>query len=200
MFWLCSETKATWLHSHKKASPVPERQWLEKKPREGCHNKFYLLLSAFEEGSPHKHRGMNSKRKISHERSALFLQNIPACRPGFTLERETRLQVANSVPYEPSFITAACHFNFSHHIPTPLLSRPVHGERKGFPCCDSGLFRQQQTSHHASCISWHNISRAMRQLKATDASSQSPRKRDIFSPDQFCPITFRARLSTLCSY
>ena len=31
----------------------------------------------------------------------------------------------------------------------------------------SGLFRQQPTSHRASCISWHNIPGAMWQLQAT---------------------------------
>ena len=44
-----------------------------------------------------------------------------------------------------------------------------------------------------------SISRATWQLNVTPASSQSARKRDTFSPDQFSPITRKARLSTLCS-
>ena len=32
IFLQCLETKATWLHSYKKASPVLERPWLEKSP------------------------------------------------------------------------------------------------------------------------------------------------------------------------
>ena len=51
----------------------------------------------------------------------------------------------------------------------------------------------------ASCISWHNESRAMWQLKATLARSQTARKRDTYSLDPFCPVTLIASLSSLCS-
>ena len=43
------------------------------------------------------------------------------------------------------------------------------------------------------------MSRAVRQLKATLASSESSTKREIFSPDWSCTTAFRARPSTLCS-
>ena len=42
-------------------------------------------------------------------------------------------------------------------------------------------------------------SRARWQLNATRASCQSSRKRATISPDQFCPMTSKARHSTLCS-
>ena len=89
-------------------------------------------------------------------------------------------------------------FNFSLTTSLSFLSQPVHGESEAFACSDSGLSWQRQHSFRASCTSWH-ISRAMWQLKATLASSQSSRKRNTLSPDQCSPMTCRARLSTMCS-
>ena len=40
----------------------------------------------------------------------------------------------------------------------------------------------------------------MWQLKTTLPSSQSSKKREIFSPDWSCSTTFRSKLSTLCSH
>ena len=42
-------------------------------------------------------RGTHSKQKKIHERGTLFLQNLPACKPGFTVKRrDTELQIAAS--------------------------------------------------------------------------------------------------------
>ena len=142
---LCFETKVSWLHANKNASPVLDRPWLEKKTTKG-----------------------DSKRKIIHERTTLFLLKIPTCRPGSSLERKGhQASERRLLPHPFSSLTTLL----------TLLSQPFHGERMAFAHC-----------------------RAMWQLKATLASSQSSRKREILSPDQFCPIAFRARLSTLCSH
>ena len=51
----------------------------------------------------------------------------------------------------------------------------------------------------ASCISWHIVSRAIWQLKATFASSQSCRKREILPPSPHNPKTCNASLHALPS-
>ena len=85
------------------------------------------------------------------------------------------------------------------HIPSLFFLFSFTTSQKGFPCSDNGPLWQRQPSHQAWCISWHIISRAMWQLKATLAGSQSCRKRDTFSPEKKCLITLNASLSSLCS-
>ena len=97
-----------------------------------------------------------------------------------------------------TFTSSACHFKFSHHI--PLLCCRSPSTVRGFLAVTTRPLWQKQPSCQASCISWHNVPRAMWQLKATLPSSQSSRKRDIFAPDWSCSITFGARPSTWCSH
>ena len=78
---------------------------------------------------------------------------------------------------------------------SPLRVFPPHCP----PCTEASVHCDSELHWHDSCISWHKRSRARWQLRATRASSQSSRKRETMSPDQFCPITSRARLSTLWS-
>ena len=71
----------------------------------------------------------------------------------------------------------------SHH--NPLLS--CHGPSKvrGEHSCRDSRPLGSNTHCQASCISWHSMSRAMRQLKATTANSQSFKKREILSPTPY---------------
>ena len=73
----------------------------------------------------------------------------------------------------------------SLHLPTTLLSilSQTFQVRETSAHCDSVL------SWHASCISRHKRSGARWRLDATRVSSQSSRKREAISPDQFCPVT-----------
>ena len=57
-------------------------------------------------------------------------------------------------------------------------------------------FHDGSAGSHGSLLAFS--SRATWQLNATCASSQSSRWRETISPDQFCPMTSGARLSTLC--
>ena len=70
------------------------------------------------------------------------------------------------------------------------LATLSHTVREAFACCDSGLSLAAATQLPGR-ISWHKISRATCQFKAT------PRKfpGDTFSPHQFGPVTCKARLS-----
>ena len=57
----------------------------------------------------------------------------------------------------------------------------------------------QNKTLSTSCNSWHNMSRATWQLKATFATSQSCRKRAIVSPHPCSPTTNNTSLPTLFS-
>ena len=81
--------------------------------------------------------------------------------------------------------------------------------RTGDPACKEDVPGRTKTrlelreEHHPtriSLISWQRRSIATWQLNATRPSSQSSRKRETTSPDQFCQMTSTTRLSTLCSY
>ena len=89
------------------------------------------------------------------------------------------------------------HFSLSLQFlsphPSPFLSQPFHGERKACPAVRGPLW-QQQPSHQASCISWHNKYRA---IKATLHSSPSSRKRASVAPDWSSSITFRRCVRTV---
>ena len=102
----------------------------------------------------------------------------------------------------PFFLNFLHNFSLSLQFPSPqpspLLPQPVHDERKALLAATEGLLTTQPR-YKASCISWHNISRAMWQLKATFTSSQSSRKRDL-QPDWSRPVASGARLSTLRSH
>ena len=122
----------------------------------------------------------------------------------------------NSTRSEKSLQTTVAHvpssFIFSHHTLLLHCHSPFM-VRERLSCCDSstrelhwhchserGELRDLALTQHASLISWRRRSIAMWQLHATRPSSQSSRKRETTSLDQFCPTTSRARLSTLCSY
>ena len=81
--------------------------------------------------------------------------------------------------------------------PSPFLSQPINGERRAFLAVTQRLLWQRQPNNHASSISWHSMSRAMWQLNATSASSQSCKKREILSPSPHNPMTCSASLHTL---
>ena len=59
--------------------------------------------------------------------------------------------------------------------------------RERLSCCDKRVSSQQQSNYQSSCISWHNKSTEMWQLIVILVSSQSSKKREIFSPDWSCP-------------
>ena len=71
---------------------------------------------------------------------------------------------------------------------------------KGFLAVTKRPLWQQQPSNQASCISWHNISRAMWQLKATLPRSQSSRKSDLAPQhvQQCCPRCVRTAQKKKC--
>ena len=148
------------------------------KQMNGKHqNQFRFFLPT---GSPLKKgettpssRGQLSSKKVRPSLDLLKEKN----------RRTQTSQLLKLLTLRSSFETSACR---SHSL-FFFVFQPVHGKRKA---C---LWQQ------ASCISWHNESRAMWQLKATLARSQSARKRDTYSPDPFCPVTLIARLSSLCS-
>ena len=89
--------------------------------------------------------------------------------------------------------------HFSQHIPL-FKSHSPSMLRERFLCCDNsrtrellwhcenserGEFCEFELTQHASLISWHKMSIAMWQLNATRPSSQSSKKRDTTSLDQF---------------
>ena len=89
--------------------------------------------------------------------------------------------------------------HFSQHIPL-FKSHSPSMLRERFLCCDNsrtrellwhcknserGEFCEFELTQHASLISWHKMSIAMWQLNATRLSSQSSKKRDTTSLDQF---------------
>ena len=142
-----------------------------------------------------KERGTHSEtRNTLIPKKALNVQTVQT-----TYFKETKPGLTNSPPSHPLFTTSACHFKLSHHI--PLLYRHSQSTvRKAFLAVTAGLCgRSNPATRPHVCISWHNISRQMWQLKATLASSQPSRKREIFSPGWSCTVSFRARLSTHCS-
>ena len=74
-----------------------------------------------------------------------------------------------------------------------FLSQPVHGERKAFACCGSGLSWHRHPSNQASCISL--VQRIQGNVAAQGHNSKFPilqEERETFSPDQFCPTTFKS--------
>ena len=89
--------------------------------------------------------------------------------------------------------------HFSQHIPL-FKSHSPSMLRERFLCCDNsrtrellwhcenserGEFCEFELTQHASVISWHKKAIAMWQLNATRPSSQSCKKRDTTSLDQF---------------
>ena len=88
--------------------------------------------------------------------------------------------------------------HFSHHNPLLCCHRPST-VREGISCRDSRILWQHQPNYRASCNSWRNTSRAMWQLHATLASSQSSKKREILPPGPYNPMTCNASLPTLPS-
>ena len=114
--------------------------------------------------------------------------------------------------FRPFFTTSACHFNFSHHIPLLYCHSPST-VRERLSCCAKETFQRPFWQQHptyqascitatgrASCISWHNITRAMWQLNATLATSQFSGREKSFHLTGLAPTTFRARLTALCSH
>ena len=92
----------------------------------------------------------------------------------------------------------------SHNVDTETTlegNRPANSTQKdmsftSFPFCKTRRAQNpaQPRILSTSCNSWHNMSRATWQLKATFATSQSCRKRAIVSPDPCSPMTNSASL------
>ena len=99
----------------------------------------------------------------------------------------------------PARTTKTCLASFplvvaSHQI--PLLSCHGASTVRGEHLCRDSRPLGSQTHYQASFISWHSMSRAMWQLSATFANSQSCKKREILSPDPCNPMTCNASLHT----
>ena len=138
--------------------------------------------------STHMNRGMNSKRKEhSRKKHSSFRTSQPASHFSHSKRKDTGLQIASFLV--PSVLSP--HSAPHCHSPSTVRAWLSHTVTVGFSAA--------ATNYHTSCISWHNISRAVCQLKATLARSES-RKREIFSPDHFCPITIRARAFQRCAH
>ena len=67
-----------------------------------------------------------------------------------------------------------------HEFETKNHARKKHSIPSENPSLQArlGLLRQQPTNYHSSCISWHNISRAMLQLRA------NPRKLPVVQEER----------------
>ena len=108
----------------------------------------------------------NTKARLKRRESL-----IPKRHKAFTLRHKNEKEG----PIRPAQTSKTCHTSLlisicSHHIPSPLI---VTARRASW---------QQQPCYQASCISWHNMSRAMWQLKATLANSQSSQEeRNLFT-------------------
>ena len=112
-------------------------------------------------------------------------QNVQTVQPDQLSKRSSSLLerkqgLTGSLPFGPSFTTSACHFNFSHHTPLLYFYSPSGVREKLSLSCQQAS-RAISPSHQASYISWYNTSRAMWQLEATLASSQSSRKGHLFA-------------------
>ena len=189
-FSLCSETKATWLHSQKKASPVLEckiqkevvaktiRQHLSSDTCQTCFNVLKQL-------------SLKNIRKVFQPPSDLLNCNKTKNQGSRHPDKPTQLRRAH---HSRSFFF--CFLSLSHHIPfcdnstREHLWHPEHKER--------GENRDSELPLPAPLISWHKRSIHKRRLNATHPTSQSSKKREITSLDQFCPSSM-ATLSTLCS-
>ena len=176
---LCFETQAMWLLTNKSASMATKgdakialhhlsthmpraSQRVESSQPRNTHSKggarppFDLLKNTKQRGTqskckehPHSKEGTrcsNGSNKPTAQANKPFARN------------KQKLGLTNSLPSEPSF-RLSLHFLSPHA--SPLLSQPVHGERKASLAVTNGPLWQQQPSYQASCISWHNLSRAL---------------------------------------
>ena len=137
----------------------------------------------------YKHNGTFETKGIAHSKQAQGVHNA-------TKIRKRRIPTSPLSPQRPVTLSSLLLFLSPH--PFSFIVTPVHGAWRAFSATKGLLAATSQLP--SACISWHNMSRAMRQLSPTLAKSQSSRTREIFAPDWSCPITFRARLSTLCSH
>ena len=128
--------------------------------------------------------------------------NCSNCSNNHLLKRTSSLLERNDArpdqltSFRPFFhTTSACHFKFSHQIPLLHCHNPSTVRGESFPRASW----QQLTSWQASCTSWHNMSRAMWQLKATLASSQSSREKSCHLTG-LAPQHSEQGSRTLCSH
>ena len=113
--------------------------------------------------------------------------------------KEKRLGLTDSLSPETSATSASPSHFLSPH-PAPLLSQPVHGERKTFLAVAKRPLGSNDpaTRPHALPGATHPG-----QSVSSKPPSQVPNLRgrgNSFSPDWSCLTAFRARLSTLCSH
>ena len=130
--------------------------------------------------------------QLSFERRSTFL-------PHLTIHTKT---VANTMREGPSFQTATM-FTLKPNLKENRPANSAHKDMSftSFSFCKTRHAQNPKQPRLLStlCNSWHNMSRAMWQLKASFATSQSCRKRAIVSPDPCSPMTNNASLPTLFS-
>ena len=108
--------------------------------------------------------------------------------------KETKLRLTNSLPSDPSSqVQLVTSVSLTTSLSFTVTARPRC--EQGFLAVPKKPFWQQHSSYQAPCTTqllglMHFLAQHIRatwQLKATLASSQSSRKREIFSPDWSCP-------------
>ena len=107
----------------------------------------------------------------------------------------TTTKIERKDTYRPAQSSKTCALPF--HLLFPLTT--TLSARREHSCRDCRPPWQRQPSYRASCISWHSMSRAMWQLKATFANYQSFKKRESLSPSPYNPMTCSASLHTSVS-
>ena len=156
-------------HTKRRNTPIPKRE----------HDVQTVTKKSRKPDKPRKKRKEPSNYSLSDLLSNF--QPVAHVPSSFISSQHIPLLQGHS----PFMLRASCCDNSTRE----LLWHSEHSER-GEPR-DLGL------TQHASLISWQRRSIAVWQLNATRPSSQSSKERETTSPDQFCPTTSRARLSTL---
>ena len=131
LFLLCFETKATWLHSHKKASPVPERLWLEKVNAYSRKERPLLptVTNCYSKGRPASFRPSETLHKTQRH---VCNETLTPKRHRYTHHDKIEENVTNRLsPQRPA--TLPSHICFPSPQSSPHLSQPFHGEGKA-PC------------------------------------------------------------------
>ena len=111
--------------------------------------------------------------------------------------KETKLGLTNSLPSDPRFTTLARLFRVSHHIPLLHCHSPSKVREKAFLAVTAGLLAAET---QPPGLTYFLAQYIQGKCDSSKPPSQVPNLpgREIFSPDWSCPITFRARHSTVC--
>ena len=89
-------------------------------------------------------------------------------------------------------------FVFSHHIPTPLLPQPVHGERR-LPCCDKEASWQQQPHYQLHAFPGTTHPGRYGSSRTTFQVLNLPGSEKAFQLTGLAPKHTEQGFSTLCS-